>query len=458
MGKINLRSLFKPPWRRPFLIAVGSLGLYLYLNRGNINLPTILLDTIWIGLGLVLWLAFFSQFTLPVKSIHERLQSFYRLLIYPLGLHGPAISIIDGEIKKRRGEEHRYGPGVILLDTASAALLKTPSRFVRAIGPGITFTNRRETVSYDTVVDLQPHKQTIGLPPYSHTAPSPFAEKGKKESLAEFQTRQNQCNETRAMTRDGIEILSTITVYFRLESNPGEGNTQFGYRPSSVEKAILGQNIDLNLPIDAANRNRRWDWLPAHLAADVWRELIGKFTLDDLFQRNIGEKGAMPSILKVVRARLMDDQAPILNDFGNALEETEESREHLLLQKRGIQITRVEIYNLRLPDEVEAQLVKRWNASWLFRARLDRMLVDRQRDYVVQQGRDEAHIRIAEGASQPFGNLPAKDSFSGQEVLRLLLQGNLEMCRRDPALHSMTDNEITQLQELLDWVEKQPEL
>lgn len=456
MGKFSLRSLFKPPWNRPFFIAAGALALYLFLNRGHFNETRFLLDTFLIGVGLIFWLAFFSQFTLPVKTIVERLQSFYRLLIYPLGMHGPAISIIDGEIKKRKGEEQSSGPGVILLDTASAALLKTPTRFVRAIGPGVTFTRRGETVSADTVVDLHLHKQTIG--PFPNATTSPFAEKGKKEPVAEYQTRQNQRNETRALTRDGIEIVSTITVYFRLESNPGEGNTQFGFRPSSVEKAILGQNIDLNLPIDAANRNRHWDWLPAHLAVDVWREYLGKFTLNEIFQRNSGENGAMPAILKIVRAHLMEAQSPVLNDFGFETGDVEESREYKLLTRRGIQVTRVEIYNLRMADEVENQLVQRWNASWLQRARQDRVLVDRQRDYVIQQGQEEAHLRVAEGASLPFSAFSPGDSCSGREVLKRLLRGSLEMCEHDPALHSMTIEEMAQLQELLDWVEKQPDL
>ncbi len=458
MGNFGLRSLFKPPWRRPFLIAVGSFLLYLYLNRSHLNGFNLLLDAFLIGVGLILWLAFFSQFTLPVKTIGERFRSFYRLLIYPLGMHGPAISIVDGEIQKRKGEERRTGPGVILVDTASAALLKTPTRFVRAIGPGVTFTRRGESVSAETVVDLRLHKQTIGLLPNLTNHLSPFAEKGKKETLAEYQARQNQRNETRALTRDGIEILSTITVYFRLESKPGEGNTQFGFRPSSVEKAILGQNIDLNLPIDAANRNRRWDWLPAHLAADVWREFLGKFTLDELFQRNIGENGAMPAIMKSVRARLMAEQTPILNDFGSETGETAESREFALLKRRGICVTRVEIYNLRMPDEVEAQLVQRWNASWLNRARQDRVLVDRQRDCVLQQGQDDARLRVAESACQPFAALNPRVSLSGREVLKRLLRGNQEMCERDSALLSLTANEISQLQELLDWLEKQPDL
>ncbi|HWQ05388.1 MAG TPA: hypothetical protein VN452_08535 [Longilinea sp.] len=432
--------------------------LYFYLHRRDFNQVTFLLDAFLIIIGLIFWLAFFSQFTLPVKTIHERLQSFYRLLIYPLGLHGQAISIVDGEIQKRKGEEQRSGPGVILVDTASAALLKTPTRFIRAIGPGITFTKRRESVSPDTVVDLRLHKKTIGLLTNSSNSLSPFAEKGKKETLAEYQTRQNQRNETRALTRDGIEIVSTITVYFRLESTPGEGNTQFGYRPASVEKAILGQNIDLNYPIDAANRNRRWDWLPAHLAGDVWREFLGKYTLDELFEHKKNHTSTMTAMKKVIRARLMEEQAPILDNFGMESGNLEDSREFKLLKKRGIHVTRLEIYNLRMPDEVENQLVQRWKTSWLDRARQDRMLVDQQRDLVTRMGQEDAYIRVAESACQPFTTLASNEKLSGKELLLRLIRGNLDMCKRDSALHSMTVNEITQLQELLDWVEKQPDL
>lgn len=456
MGKISLRNLFKPPWNRPFWVALISLAVYIYLNRGHFSGSTFLGDTALICLGLILWSAFFSQFTLPVKTILERMEVFYRLLIYPLGMHGPAISIIDGEIQKRKGEEQKSGPGVILLDTASAAVLKRPTRFIRAIGPGVVFTRRGEFVSPDTVVDLHLHKQTIG--PSLNASISPFADRGKKETVAEYQTRQRERNDTRALTRDGIEVVSTITVYFRLESNPGEGNTQFGYRPSSVEKAILGQNIDLNLPIDAADRIRRWDWLPAYLAADVWREYLGKFTLDELFQRNAGATGAMKAILKAVRSRLMDERTPKLNDFGAETGEFEESREMKLLKKRGIQVTRVEIYNLKLLDEVENLLVQRWNATWLNRARQDRVLVDRQRDYVIQQGQGEAHLHVAESASQSFAPLSPNDLLDGREILKRLLRGNLEQCERDSALHSLTTDEIIQLQELIDWVEKQPDL
>jgi len=46
---------------------------------------------------------------------------------------------------------------------------------------------------------------------------------------------------------------------------------------------------------------------------------------------------------------------------------------------------------------------------------------------------------------------------TGREVLKRLLRGSLEMCDRDPALHSMAITETAQLQDLIDWVEKQAE-
>lgn len=456
MGNLSLRNLFKPPWRRPVLVGMAALLLYLYLNRSHLNGTRILLDTMLIGILLVIWLGFFSQFVLPVKSIHERLQAFYRLLIYPLGMHGQAISINNGVIKKRKGEEQRSGPGVILLDTASAALLKRPTQYVRAIGPGVTFTQPGESVSPEAVVDLHLHKQSIG--PNPDAAISPFAEKGKKENAGEFQARQRDRNDTRAITRDGIEIVSLITVYFRLESNPGEGNSQYGFRPSSVEKAILGQNIDSDLPIDAAERVRHWDWLPAYLAADTWREYVGKFTLDELFQRGSGQTSKLATILKVVRARMMSEKTPVLDNFGGETGEFAGSREFLLLKKRGIQVTRLEINNLLVPDEVEAQLVKRWNTSWLNRAKQERVLVDRQRDYIHQQGQDEAHRQFAEGISQPLAALPPNDAVTGRELLKRLLRGSVDLCDRDPSLHSMAVEETAQLQDLIEWVEKQPDL
>lgn len=166
----------------------------------------------------------------------------------------------------------------------------------------------------------------------------------------------------------------------------------------------------------------------------------------------------MTAMLKVIRTRLMEAQAPTLNDFGMESGNLEESREFKLLRKRGIHVTRLEIYNLRMPDEVENQLVQRWKTTWLERARKDRLLVDQQRDLVIRKGQEDAYIRVAEGASQTFKTLAPDEKFTGKELLKRLIRGNQDLCQQDSALHSLTVNEINQLQELLDWVEKQPEL
>src|SRR5512146_3335223 len=53
---------------------------------------------------LVLWLAFFAQFVLPVRTFRDRQKIFDRLVTYLFGGHGPAMFIRDGIVIKREGE------------------------------------------------------------------------------------------------------------------------------------------------------------------------------------------------------------------------------------------------------------------------------------------------------------------------------------------------------------------
>jgi hypothetical protein len=56
-------------------------------------------DRFIIGLGgLILWLAFFAQFTLPVSGIQERVTSIDRLMSFLMGRHGPALHVREGKV------------------------------------------------------------------------------------------------------------------------------------------------------------------------------------------------------------------------------------------------------------------------------------------------------------------------------------------------------------------------
>ena len=98
--------------------------------------------------------------SLPVRTFRDRQKIFDRLITYLLGGHGPAIFIRNGELIKREGEERKKGPGVLWLDTASAAVTRTSVAIKQTMGPGVHFIDSREFIA--GTVDLHVQSQSIG--------------------------------------------------------------------------------------------------------------------------------------------------------------------------------------------------------------------------------------------------------------------------------------------------------
>jgi hypothetical protein len=262
---------------------------------------------------LVFWLVFFSQFVLPVRTFRDRQKIFDRLIIYLLpylfGRHGPAMFIRDGVLIKKEGEERKKGPGVLWLDSASAAVTRTATKIKQTLGPGVHFTEKNEYIA--GTVDL--HIQTDPLGPKEADKPfetfderkknleMPLDEKKEAEEEATYKAVQDRRKQVSAWTRDGIEVVPNITIIFRVdtgfpkENQPG---SRFGFRTGptkkdkeneaqdkeAIRKAILGEGINPNIKRDSPRHRVAWNQLPAILAVDVWREYASKFTRDELFK------------------------------------------------------------------------------------------------------------------------------------------------------------------------------
>jgi len=244
---------------------------------------------------LVLWMAFFAQFVLPVRSAADRQKIFDRLITYLFGGHGPAMFIRDGILIKREGEEQKRGPGVLWLDSASAAVIRTSTAIKRTIGPGVHFIENKEFIA--GIVDLHEQNQSVG----PKESDKPFDAKKEGQSDEEYNQIQDRRKQVSAWTRNGIEVVPNITVRFRVDTGfPKEGQpgSRFGFRTGvtkkdkdyekqdkkAVEKAILGEGINPNAQPDSPRHRVAWNQLPAVLAVDLWREYAAKFTLDELFK------------------------------------------------------------------------------------------------------------------------------------------------------------------------------
>jgi hypothetical protein len=255
------------------------------------SLPAILFDLVCVfPVLLILWMAFFAQFTLTVQTFEDRQKVVSRLFADLFGGHGPALFIENGEIKEHSGERFKKGPGVVWLDSASAAVTRTSVKIKQTLGPGVHFLDSGEYIA--GTVDLHIQTQTLG----PREDEDPFA--GESEDGYDQAVERRKM--VSALTRDGIEVIPTISISFRVNTGfpkEGEPGSRFGYRTGTsmkskekeekdkeaIRKAILGEGVNPYKTSEMTRRRVAWNELPASLAVDIWREYASKFTLDNMF-------------------------------------------------------------------------------------------------------------------------------------------------------------------------------
>lgn len=466
----------EPKWQIVIAIVVGLL-IYIFLtNRlggAEKNEPAIALDSLLFYLGgIIVWVFFFGQFVLPVRTLHERFGVFVRLLRYLFGEHGPVTMIKNGEVLEPKGDLKDRGPGVVVLDTASAAMLRTDVAFTRPVGPGVTFTHydpfNKSFEHVASAVDLR--RQSNFLGPKTDPLEDPFAPKGKNEADAAYQERQKRRYDTSGLTRDGIEVVPNLFVSFQLDCKGGEGNTQFGYNDDVVRKALTAEAVEPGLPADDTRQRIPWNKLPGALAVDIWRETLQMFTLDDLF-RDLAPGIVMPVapppgtppptalgfISSRIRQRLTQEIVDELDGTGHRTGRPVESKEFRMLQKRGIRIFASVLIKIALPQAIEDQLVSRWESTWLARAKAEQSDLERQLSTAKQDGNIEALEQFATISTRHIRSLLAGRHYPGQLVLHELLLGSLELIIRDRQLLGKAEKERQELLELISWAERNPD-
>lgn len=445
-------------------------GTLIYLGTGQFELipdsiKSIVLDVILLGGGMWFFTYFFSQFALPAFTIKERQQVSSRIFNSIGENIGPAIFIQNGQVIERRFEQKRRGPGVILLDSASAALLHNKATHTRAVGPGLTFTNSSERI-YNTI-DLRTQVRKLGPKDddwlFSETEP-------EDETPEEAAARKERRLQTSGLTRDGIEIVPNITVVFRLDADPGEGNSAFGYRPESVVKALRHEAIAAGSSGKENPNLVTWDWLPAHLAANLWREYLRKYTINELFditkhevnypggdQTNVSAT-VYDHIISMINARLKNEEVVSLNDVGETVPNLfSASREYALLQEHGLRVIAARVENLRLQDE--DRLIDRWKATWLSRANKEKSNIKKYLDILTQKAAEDAQMEFAETLVTILYQDIASAEQEGRKPpdlpksLYALMRGTRTAIIRDPNYNRELADERGGLDALIEWLQ-----
>jgi len=400
---------------------------------------------------------FFSQFVLPIQNPKYRQEIYQRVRNFEGGNRGPAMFVKNGRVIMHEGESKKRGPGVIVLDTASALVLRTDTEIKDTAGPGVKFTrvhkyNNQVYSEYVAgSVDLRAQWEFIG----PLVTDQPFLNPMPVTAPKEFNDMHNRRQQTNGLTRDGFEISPTISIKFSIrrpeEKAVSEGGvkSQYGYDADAVRNAITREAIQLG---KSDNSKVRMDWnkLPSHLVVNIWREYIRKFKLGDLFTAN-GESG-LQVIEEMINKRVRQAKVEDLDDTGAQTGAWVESLEYRQLQSRGLEIMEVRIHNVLFDQNMEEDIIKQWSAEWMKTAKQEESYLNEREALIETASRTEGDKSFARIASKQFGGKPTAPQQNPFKTLQLLIQPLREFIVNESSANSEMDKELRKLDEIWKWI------
>jgi hypothetical protein len=369
--------------------------------------------------ALLFCMALFAQFTLPVHNLQERLDGIRRLLGFLLGERGPVTFIRNGEAVESQEERSRKGPGVFLIDYASAAVLRTDTAFTRAVGPGLVFSKPGEWLG--EAIDLRPQVRSVK----GFTPPT--------GAPADLETVNSL-----AVTKDGIPVSTDLTVTFMLEPGPeqkidvagSEDHPPYPYHRKAVEKAVYGHAYGEfeDLP---------WTELPLRLAVDLWRDVVKEKSLKEL---TIYDEHNDPPLMDINKS-ILHRMAPPLEEpvEEKALGKPELSSEYKILASRGVRVLSVEASHLYLPDDVRLERIVEWRHTWS--GDIQAAVTDAREEALraSHQGEAEAsYFLFHKLTSTLFDQLSRGQKPNRRDTLNYIINDAYEMCGEDKMVEDGT--------------------
>jgi hypothetical protein len=409
------------------------------------SVASIFIDIIVVFVLYDRWVHFFSRFVLPIRTAEERNEIYRRV---NAGADGPALFIRNGQLVLREGEGKKRGRGVILVDTASAAVIRTDTEIKRTIGPGVTFTSKGEYVA--GTVDLRTQFQLIGPIP----GDQPFAQ--NTEFNKEYVEVQRRRQETSGLTRDGFEVVPTISIRFSVQKPDADDQipvngviSRYGFDPKSVERAIVRKMVQIGSGDRAIHLP--WNRLPAHLTINLWREYVRKFKFSELFTSD--KISGLQTIEDMVNLRLKELNVVELSDTGIPTGGYTFSPEAECLFDRGIQVDRVKLHCLYFDSALEEGIIQAWETDWYSNARKEQKQLEEWEALVDTSAREEALKSFAELASRPFSMKP-RVSTNPYVTLQLLFQEIRGSVIADHNIHSNLEDEIRRMDDFIKWLQE----
>lgn len=394
---------------RILLVLILTSAAYIFLLRtsadaDSLNL-TAAIDVTLLLFALLISITLASQFVLPVNSGRERISAFVRLLNHLAGERGPVMFVQNGAAVETVGERARSGQGVLLTDHHSSAVLRTDTRFTRAVGPGaVVFTRRGERLA--EAFDLRRQVRSIvGHPP----------EEGAKATST-------------AVTRDGIPISADLHIKFMLKRVGQHKRTAVADIPpyrvnqDAIQQAAYGRIHD-------DHNELSWTQLPTRLLVELWREYVKEKPLEDFLKGGIEAIESMRTkmLTRLSKERSEQDGSELANP------------EFKILDRRGIKVIDVDIINIYLPEGIQEERLRTWLQDWAGPAERELYEAEQEARRELAKARLEGSAAILEAIVRKTTQQMQWDrSINQRDTILLVLEGLNDLCNRDSELQSMS--------------------
>jgi regulator of protease activity HflC (stomatin/prohibitin superfamily) len=359
-----------------------------------------LLSLIWMAITIVTFLfalIYYAQFISPLQG-SEGWSEGLRLLIR-------SYSRLIGRLII--GDAGGRPPGTLplsltILDAGiirsfQALAITKVSRYMRALGPGFVMLNRKERIRQ--VIDLRP---------------------------------QRRAQAVEANTRDGIPLQTSVSVIFRVRWLPPdqiEPDMIFPYDKEAIFHITYANAIgeqDQELP---------WtEQLTPRAAALLVRELA-HHELNELLQSVDGM-----SQLDEIKRKIHRDLQRTFAQY-------------------GVEVLSVGVGAFELPESVQEQHIKAWQAEWQRKIKIEHATGDAEATRRIKQAKARAQVEIIENIIQSIEAMRQENDSDLTQIITLRMIEALEESISDGLVHSPVPHQIMAtlvtdaVNELRSWVD-----
>lgn len=336
---------------------------------------------------------YFATFLLPMDWKESWAEGLQLLISYnfPMLVGKPKSAAAD-RVKNELPEgfsTHRAG----ILPSHQVVALAKGSAFTRPAGPGYVRLRKGEIVIQ--IIDLRRHLRTMPV---------------------------------KAMTRDGIEVETSVTALFQVRQARDTDDPQ---RPYPYDKgAIFHINYLDNFSTGADIMP--WSDHVCRQAADILVAEMANYTLDELYQY----EGAGVSPLEIIKDNI-------------------ERQLRVSFPRRGVDIILVGVGGANLPRKVVEQRIKYWRSRW--QSEIKAAEAEGRAAAITQMtlARARAQIEMIERITEGIVSMRAKDGGDLSDIVALRMIEAVEEAVGNHAVQALVPDKVLQsLKQINSWVEE----